>query len=173
MSELVDCIDGLTAEDIIKAAARTDNGTPFYINTLGLGGYCAEFQTVYDAFLVKPADDVALEMNTMVCGWVSTGVWTARDVIYIYAAHNTLDSFLNWKNPALFPATPNNVPVFTQFEGYRGNGSTMFIDWGWNPSTNGVSYQLNTAQYGCYISCLLYTSPSPRDATLSRMPSSA
>ena len=31
--------------------------------------------------------------------------------------------------------------------------------------------------YGCagvnYVSCLLYTSPSPRDATLSRMPSSA
>ena len=35
MSELVDCIDGLTAEDIIKAAARTDNGTPFYIDTVG------------------------------------------------------------------------------------------------------------------------------------------
>ena len=27
--------------------------------------------------------------------------------------------------------------------------------------------------FGQYISCLLYTSPSPRDATLSRMPSSA
>ena len=26
---------------------------------------------------------------------------------------------------------------------------------------------------GCVIICLLYTSPSPRDATLSRMPSSA
>ena len=26
---------------------------------------------------------------------------------------------------------------------------------------------------GYYITCLLYTSPSPRDATLSRMPSSA
>ena len=25
----------------------------------------------------------------------------------------------------------------------------------------------------CYYTCLLYTSPSPRDATLSRMPSSA
>ena len=25
----------------------------------------------------------------------------------------------------------------------------------------------------CYMGCLLYTSPSPRDATLSRMPSSA
>ena len=27
--------------------------------------------------------------------------------------------------------------------------------------------------YGLYQPCLLYTSPSPRDATLSRMPSSA
>ena len=26
---------------------------------------------------------------------------------------------------------------------------------------------------GLYVHCLLYTSPSPRDATLSRMPSSA
>ena len=28
-------------------------------------------------------------------------------------------------------------------------------------------------QYAHYYTCLLYTSPSPRDATLSRMPSSA
>ena len=28
-------------------------------------------------------------------------------------------------------------------------------------------------KYNLYTSCLLYTSPSPRDATLSRMPSSA
>ena len=33
--------------------------------------------------------------------------------------------------------------------------------------------QLATMQAGSVISCLLYTSPSPRDATLSRMPSSA
>ena len=31
---------------------------------------------------------------------------------------------------------------------------------------------VNTASY-CGFTCLLYTSPSPRDATLSRMPSSA
>ena len=37
--------------------------------------------------------------------------------------------------------------------------------------------QTTTATYGIQIEyrdgCLLYTSPSPRDATLSRMPSSA
>ena len=31
----------------------------------------------------------------------------------------------------------------------------------------------NQTQPGLYYDCLLYTSPSPRDATLSRMPSSA
>ena len=30
-----------------------------------------------------------------------------------------------------------------------------------------------TVDFGAGVSCLLYTSPSPRDATLSRMPSSA
>ena len=30
-----------------------------------------------------------------------------------------------------------------------------------------------SVSYKCIKSCLLYTSPSPRDATLSRMPSSA
>ena len=31
----------------------------------------------------------------------------------------------------------------------------------------------NLTYFGLYALCLLYTSPSPRDATLSRMPSSA
>ena len=34
----------------------------------------------------------------------------------------------------------------------------------------GVEYNVNCAEHK---DCLLYTSPSPRDATLSRMPSSA
>ena len=33
--------------------------------------------------------------------------------------------------------------------------------------------QIDPSELACVISCLLYTSPSPRDATLSRMPSSA
>ena len=33
MSELIECTDGLTAEDILRSAVKTDNGAPFYINT--------------------------------------------------------------------------------------------------------------------------------------------
>ena len=38
--------------------------------------------------------------------------------------------------------------------------------------TGGPGYQIN-CEFHPELNCLLYTSPSPRDATLSRMPSSA
>jgi len=36
-----------------------------------------------------------------------------------------------------------------------------------------TGFKIRTTANGLYKNCLLYTSPSPRDATLSRMPSSA
>ena len=39
-----------------------------------------------------------------------------------------------------------------------------------NVSGNTITFNVNVASY---MGCLLYTSPSPRDATLARMPSSA
>ena len=40
-------------------------------------------------------------------------------------------------------------------------------------TTNGFPLPLDSVTLMDVLSCLLYTSPSPRDATLSRMPSSA
>ena len=42
-------------------------------------------------------------------------------------------------------------------------------------ATADARYQQDASDIGIYLhkACLLYTSPSPRDATLSRMPSSA
>ena len=45
---------------------------------------------------------------------------------------------------------------FSEYRAYNDGDDTRFIDWNVYART-----------------CLLYTSPSPRDATLSRMPSSA
>ena len=36
-----------------------------------------------------------------------------------------------------------------------------------------IAAMMGAEEYGVATTCLLYTSPSPRDATLSRMPSSA
>ena len=41
------------------------------------------------------------------------------------------------------------------------------------PVTDEISKTVLAARAGIHNICLLYTSPSPRDATLSRMPSSA
>ena len=46
---------------------------------------------------------------------------------------------------------------------------------GWCAETTAISHMIMAAESADdrIIACLLYTSPSPRDATLSRMPSSA
>ena len=48
------------------------------------------------------------------------------------------------------------------------------LDVGGSPSSSDTASPYTYANYdGMFNGCLLYTSPSPRDATLSRMPSSA
>ena len=46
-------------------------------------------------------------------------------------------------------------------------------DWGFNSIRLPLHYKFFSPSIGQYIDCLLYTSPSPRDGLLSRMPSSA
>jgi len=55
------------------------------------------------------------------------------------------------------------VAILLVFTGHFGTG----VDFFWIP------VRLGLFVFGFSSACLLYTSPSPRDATLSRMPSSA
>ena len=50
-------------------------------------------------------------------------------------------------------------------------GKSRVLDFDEQESARGIT--INAASASMVHSCLLYTSPSPRDATLSRMPSSA
>ena len=65
------------------------------------------------------------------------------------------------------------VPVITGFQGMNENGDITTLGRG-GSDTTGVALAVALNADECQIyTCLLYTSPSPRDATLSRMPSSA
>ena len=74
--------------------------------------------------------------------------------------------------------TTSHVAVWAQLEGLKGDELTA---WRMNAVENRATVKernLDTLPlpFGWFMvaySCLLYTSPSPRDATLSRMPSSA
>ena len=60
-------------------------------------------------------------------------------------------------------ATIDGVEINEQLVLRGGHGSTRFVGW----------LQDDSGAKRIHFTCLLYTSPSPRDATLSRMPSSA
>ena len=55
----------------------------------------------------------------------------------------------------------------------QGHNAYALKDFAGSMSQLGINSLVRLAIGGALLSCLLYTSPSPRDATLSRMPSSA
>ena len=76
-------------------------------------------------------------------------------------------------------AEKNNMNSASQKEALSKNSNTVVGDiyvqdvhkyFGVTRALNGCNFSAN---FGEIHACLLYTSPSPRDATLSRMPSSA
>ena len=57
-----------------------------------------------------------------------------------------------------------NIAIFELAEKYKAEGMTAY---------SRIQQQEFSREKDGYTSCLLYTSPSPRDGLLSRMPSSA
>ena len=53
------------------------------------------------------------------------------------------------------------------------DGSNSVADVEMKSTSIQFAYSMGSMSVKGYMTCLLYTSPSPRDATLSRMPSSA
>ena len=153
MSELVDCINALSAKDIIKSVAKTANGVPFYIQTSGLSGFCAEYQAVYDSLTTPPSAGIAAAQNTMWCALVDAGIAAKIDVFYLFAQTiNTAgEALVNWKNPGTFDATAYNSPVFVALEGFTSDGISKYIDTNWNATVNGVNYTLNDCSMAGYV----------------------
>ena len=76
----------------------------------------------------------------------------------------------------VFVVAPFLWALTTSFKDFQSvNGGVTYIPWvDFEPNLEGWKVLIKSpARGGVDIICLLYTSPSPRDATLSRMPSSA
>ena len=83
--------------------------------------------------------------------------------------HESLAVFGTWKY------SPGNATVSPYRSTYLGGGIAYHFGDSKQFSINGGlgKYQAKVGRNEAFGNCLLYTSPSPRDATLSRMPSSA
>lgn len=87
--------------------------------------------------------------NDLICGMVSKGLWTKADAIYVLATQNTTSARLNLKSSS-FSLTAMNSPTFTIDRGYAGNGTTSYLDTGFNPSTAGGVFTQNSASMGVW-----------------------
>ena len=116
-------------------------------------GFSDEYQTVYDAFIVKPPDDVAEDHDQMVRGMLADGDWQTKDIFYITSAQSAADSLINWINPGTHDLTIVNLIAgqFTAYHGWTGNGVNGYLNTNYNPFTDGVNYVLNDASFGVYI----------------------
>jgi hypothetical protein len=84
---------------------------------------------------------------------VLSGVWDLLDVFYNFVTdgdHNFAK--INWKQPGSFQAVgTGHEPLFITNVGFKGNGTTAYLDTQWNPSVNGVNYTLSLASAFAYI----------------------
>ena len=73
----------------------------------------------------------------------------AFDCIWFYAGHNQVETRLNWVKNA-HNLTEVNTPTWTLDRGFKGNGSTMYLNTNYNPSTQGINFTQNDASFGIY-----------------------
>jgi hypothetical protein len=71
------------------------------------------------------------------------------DCMYILAGETQESSLKNIVKNAHHCTSPA-MPTFTAFEGFKGNGSTQYLDTNYNPSIDKVKYSLSHAALGVY-----------------------
>ncbi len=113
-------------------------------------GYETESKTLFRNMTTPPDSARKRIINALIKRLKGDGAWNLLDTLWLYAAHDQQASRLNWKNPGTFTITEVNSPTWTINQGYTGNGTNMYLNTNWNPSTNGVNYVLNSGAFGLY-----------------------
>jgi hypothetical protein len=126
-------------------------GTGKYIGVPYVSTLTPAYQTVYNAFTTKPDIAVSNAQNAMVAALDASGFWNRIDVFYVFANNASDNALINWKNPGTYNCTKLANPSFNAYEGYQGDGISAYLNTNWNPSTNGINYDINDAAIGIYL----------------------
>ncbi len=88
--------------------------------------------------------------NQLVVDRKASGAWAKTDALYVFANVNSQLTKTNWKSPGNNNATEVNAPTFTADVGYKGNGTSAYIDTNFDLSVDSVQYTLDSSSYGLY-----------------------
>jgi len=118
--------------------------------TLTTGTSDTDFDNLIAAASVAPSDLRKGYVARFIGALYAASVWTKIDVMWVLAAHDEQFGRLNWKSPSTFTLTAVNSPTFTTDRGFAGNGSTSYLDTGWDAATNGSQYTRDNAHVMSY-----------------------
>lgn len=111
------------------------------------------------AMTVQPSEARKTLITTLITTLVNNGVWAKLDWISLIAAHDAQAARLNAKNPAQSMSLVG-APTYTVDRGYAGNGTTTYVDTGFNPATYGGNYSQDSAYFAIYSRTLATEVPS-------------
>ena len=152
--------------------------TGVYLDTLATSNACDSFITL----TLSVFDTAHTEIDASICQgenypFNGQSLTTAGVYLDTLATSNTCDSFITLTLSVFDTAHTTINASICQGESYPFNGQNLTTAGSYldtlitsNACDSFIVLNLMVLQAG---DCLLYTSPSPRDATLSRMPSSA
>lgn len=100
----------------------------------------------------KPSSAQQEKQNTLITTLKDAGIWALLDCLYVFANDGSKEfATFNWISPSNNQATLVNSPTWTSNGGYKGNGSTSYIDTNFNISTHAVNYTQNNASRGMWV----------------------
>lgn len=117
--------------------------------------FTAEYQAILNRATAlgytKPSAAQQIKQNNLIVNLKAAGIWNLLDVFYVFATDGSSDfATLNWINPSLFQCSKVNSPTFTSNKGFKGNGTTSYINTNYNYVLNGINYTVNSASRGLW-----------------------
>lgn len=72
------------------------------------------------------------------------------DYFFLFAQDSQANGRISLINPNLYAVTEHGTPTWNAYQGYTGNGSSMYLSTNYTESTNAIQWQLNNNTSGLY-----------------------
>lgn len=122
--------------------------SPLAISVRGRG-ITDETRALLARMTVPPSEARARDIDACIRSLKTAGVWPKLECLYFPAAHDAQAAQRNWIADS-YNLSLVNAPTFTTDRGYAGDGSTSYLNTGWNPSTSALSSQ-NSGSLAQYL----------------------
>jgi hypothetical protein len=137
------CANGTSLVAENTAFVNAFNTYLYDINNLD-SDYVAVLDRAITLGYTLPTFSQIIKQNQLVIDLKDAGVWDKLDTFAVFATDGSSDfALIDWKRLTQYTAV--NSPTFTINQGFKGNGTSSYIDTNFTPSTDGVNYQLDNA----------------------------